>query len=126
LLLEQLIEDGAVLDHGGAEFFGGGFIAEVPDRDGVRQAVVFDDPRVGDGEIVGALLETGAGIAARFKERIDQVVGFRNGSLGMIDEAGLDDVPFGSEAIMFGEAKVADFEGNDAGFAISQLGFGFV
>jgi len=65
--LEQLIEDGAVLDHSGAELFGAGFDLAGPDGDAVREAVVFHYAGVCDRDIVGALLETGSGIAARLK-----------------------------------------------------------
>jgi hypothetical protein len=124
LVLEQFIEDGAVLDHGDAELFGGGFKLAWPKGNAVGDAVVFHDAGVGDREIVGALLEADQGIAARLKKRVDQVVGFRDGGPGMVDEAGLDGVPFGSKTIPLGDAEIADIQGLHARFAVSQLGFG--
>ena len=109
-VMKQLIEDGAVLDHGDAELFGGGFKLAWPKGNTVRDAVVFHDAGVGDGEIGGTLLEAGQGVAARLKKRVDQVVGFRNGGPGMVDEAGLDGVPFGDKAIPLGGAKIANLQ----------------
>ena len=89
----------------------------------MREAVVFHDAGVGDGEIVGTLLEVGQGIAARHKKRADLVVGFRDGGPGLIDEAGLDVVPFDDKAIPLSGAEIAYLHGFNAGFAVSQLGF---
>jgi len=80
--LGELIEDGAVLEHGGAEILCAGFKLTGPDGDGVRLAIVFHEEGVGDGEVVGALLEAGLGIATRFKDCGDQVVGLGDGGLG--------------------------------------------
>jgi hypothetical protein len=74
----------------------------------VRVAVLLHHARVVDGDIVSTLLKAGLGIATRFKERIDQVVCFSDGQPGMIEEAGLDGLPFGSKALPLGNAEFPD------------------
>ena len=81
----------------------------------MRKAVVFHDAWIGDGDIGGTLLKAGRRIAAGFKERVDQIVSFSDGGFGMIDEAGLDGLPFGNEALPLGGAEIANLEGFNAG-----------
>jgi len=76
----------------------------------VRAAVVFHHAGVGDGDIVGALLEAGSGIAARLKKRVDQIVGLRDGGLGVVDEAGLDGVPLGYKTIPLSGFEIVDLQ----------------
>jgi hypothetical protein len=45
--LEKFIEDGAILDHRSAEFFGGGFDAAWANGNGVGETIVFHYVRVG-------------------------------------------------------------------------------
>ena len=122
--LQKLVEEGAVLEHGGAEIFGGGFVACEALSDGVGGAVVFDDARVVDGNVGGALLKVGDWIAACVHERGDEFVGFDDGTAGVVDEAGLDDLPIGEEAFALGGCEVADVEGVDALFACGEGGLG--
>ena len=102
--LEKVVEDGAILDHCGAQLFGGGFHLADADGDRVREAVVLHDARVADGHIGCALLKAGPGIAAGLKKRIDQVIGFGDRGFGMVDEAGLDRMPLCDKAIALGDA----------------------
>ena len=122
--LGQLIEDGAVLDHGCAKLLGSGFNLAERDGDGVGGTVVFHDAGIGDGEVGGSLLEADLGVAAGFKEGVDEVVGLSDRGAGVIDEAGLDGVPLGDETLALGDAEVADIKGFDAGFAVVEFGFG--
>ena len=110
-VLDQLVEDGAVLDHRGAEFFGGCVNAVGANGDAMGEAIVFHDARVVNGNIVSALVEARTWISASLKERIDKVVGIGDGGLGMIDEAGLDGVPLGDKALTLGDAEIADYQG---------------
>jgi hypothetical protein len=80
-----------------------------PHRDGVRRAVVFHHAGVSDGDIRGALFKAVLGIAAGLEERSDQVVGFSDRGLGVIDEAGLHGLPLGDESLPLGGAEFADF-----------------
>ena len=74
--LDQLVEDGTVLDHCAAELFGCSGATTGSCSDSVRQAVVIHDPWIIDGDVGGALLEAGTRIAASFEKGIDQIVGF--------------------------------------------------
>jgi hypothetical protein len=66
--LQELVEEGAVLEHGGAHVFGGDLGAGGALGDGVGRAVVFDDAGMVDGDVGGTLLEVGDGIAASVHE----------------------------------------------------------
>jgi len=45
--------------------------------------------RMVDGNVVGALIEFGDGIAARLQQRRDQLIGFRDGALWVIDKSAI-------------------------------------
>jgi hypothetical protein len=93
--LKELIEEGAVLNHGAAEVFGGGIVGIEADGDGVGGAVGVDDAGMVDGDVGGTLIEVGDGVAASIHERGDELIGLEDGSLGMVDEAGLNGLPVG-------------------------------
>jgi len=84
----------------------------------VGQAIVLHYARIGDGDVGGALLKTGVGIAARFKKCVDQVVGFGDGGAGMVDKARLDGLPLGYKTIPLGWAELSNLQGLDAGFTV--------
>jgi len=65
---------------------------------------------VKDGDIRGALIKALLGIAAGLEERSDQVVGFRDRGLGVIEEAGLHRLPLGVESLALGDAEVANLQ----------------
>jgi hypothetical protein len=66
------------------------------------------------------------GIAAGLEERSDQVVGFSDRGLRVINEAGLHGLPLGDESLPLGGAEFADFERVHAGFAIGQFCLGLL
>jgi hypothetical protein len=124
--LEELIEDGAILDHRGAKFFGGGVEAAVAGGDIIGEPVIFHDTGVGNGYIGGALLEGGLRITAGKQESVDKIVGFSDCGLGVIDEASLNAFPLDDEALALGGSEVADLEGFHAGFAVGKFCFGLL
>jgi hypothetical protein len=105
--LDELIESGTVLDHCGAKLFSDLFGSVGQHRDGVRRAVVLHHARVRDRDIRGALFEVAFGIAAGLEERSDQVVGFSDRGLGVIEEAGLHGLPLCDESRQLAGAKFA-------------------
>ena len=118
---DELVEYGAVLDHCGAEYFSGGLHEAWTDGDAVGEAIVLHHVWVSNGDVGGALIKAVLGIAAGEQEGVDEVVGFSDGCLGVVDEAGLKAVPLDDEAFALSGAKVADFQGLDAGFAVSEF-----
>lgn len=124
--LQEFVEERAVLNHCGAQVFGGGLVGGEAGGYGVGGAVVLDDAGVADGDVGGALLEVGDGIAAGLHERGDELIGLGDRALGVIDEAGLDGLPVGDEALALGGGEVADFEVFDARFAGFESGFGLL
>ncbi len=122
--LQELVEEGAVVEHGGAHVFGGDLGAGGALRDGVGGAVVFDDAGMVDRDVGGALLEVDDGIAAGVHEGGDELVGLDDGAAGVVDEAGLDELPLVEEALAFGGGEVVDVEAVDALFAGCEGGLG--
>ncbi len=123
LVLDKFIEDGTVVDHCGAEFFSACVGPPGPHRDGVRQTVVFHHTWVSYGDVSGTLLKAGTRIAAGFKDRINKVFGFCDRGLGMIDEAGLNQVPLRDKAVPLRCPEISDFQGFHSGFPVSQFRF---
>jgi len=112
------------VDHGVAHVFGGGFVAAEAKGYVVGGAVVFDDAGMFDGDVGGALVEVGDGIAAGVHERGDQFIGFDDGAFGVVDETRLDGLPVGEIALAFGGGEVADVKFVYALFAGGEAGFG--
>ena len=123
--LQELIEEAAVVEHGGAQVFGGVLVAAGAEGYVVGRAVVFDDAGMIDGDVSGTLLEVGDGVAAGVHERCDELVGFDDGAFRVVDEAGLDGLPVGEVTVAFGGCEVANVELFYALFAGSEAGFGF-
>ena len=122
--LKELVEEGAVLNHGGAEVFGGGLVAVEADGDGVGGAVGVDDAGMVDGDVGGPLIEVGYGIAASVHEGGDELIGFEDGSLRVVDETGLNGLPIGFGAFAFGGGEVAKVEVFDTRLAGLEMGLG--
>jgi hypothetical protein len=122
--LQEFVEEGAVLEHGGAHVFGGDLGGGGALGDGVGGAVVIDDAGMVDRDVGGALFEVGDGVAAGLHEGGDEIVGLNDRAAGMVDEAGLDDLPVGEEALAFGGGKVTDVEVVDALFTRGEGGLG--
>jgi hypothetical protein len=109
------------LDHCGTKLFSACLSPAGTHRDGVRHAVVFHDARISDGDIRSALFKGVLGIAAGLEERSDQVVGFSDRGLGVIDEAGLHGLPLGDESFPLDGAEFADLQCVYAGFTVGQF-----
>src|SRR6266508_2297259 len=91
--LEQVLEQGAVVDEGLAKVLGGRLRALVGLGDGVRRAVVVDHLRMVHRDVGRALLEILDRVAALAHDLVDQPVGAA-GRLGRrVDEARLDHAP---------------------------------
>jgi len=89
------------------------------ESDGVSGPIIFDHARVIYGNVGGALLEVGHGIAARGHQFIDESVGLRNGACRLVDELRLHGSP------AFGEIKTAFLrEGTESEF-LAALGAHF-
>ena len=77
------------MDHRGSQVFSACFLCTRPRRNGVSEAILFHEARVSDGHIRGALIKIGFRIATSLHERRDQLIGFCDRTLWMIDEMGL-------------------------------------
>ena len=66
-----------------------------------------------DGNVGGALIEFGDRIAARLQERRDELIGFRDRALRVIDKARLHHAPVRCEAFAFRSAQLTDIQALD-------------
>ena len=81
------------MDHGLAQVFGSGMTLLGVTGHGVRCAIVLHHLWVVYRDIRGTLLEIGHGISASLHQLVDQLVGFGNGALRVVDKVGLHNPP---------------------------------
>jgi len=115
--LNEFVEESAVIDHGRAQFFRRGLGLAGAHGDGVGGAVILDDAGVVDGDIFSDLRKAGDGIAACLQKGGDELIGFCNRALGMIDKAGFHGAPVGHEAVSLRSAELPEGEFFDARLA---------
>jgi len=113
------------MHHGLAQVFGSGLALAMTLNDGAGGAVILQDCWISDGDISGALLEVGHGIAACSHDAVYERVGFADGDSGVVDETVLNLNPVLPELIAHGWAEFFDGEALNALLAIDELDFGF-
>src|SRR5688572_5862806 len=95
--LEEVLEQGAIVDHCHPQVFGRGLTALLADGDVVRDTVVLHDVRMVYRDVRGALLEVAHGVTSELHEVGDEAVGFDHGALRVVDESSLVGSPRFSE-----------------------------
>jgi hypothetical protein len=121
---DKLIKKRPVMNHGLAQFFGAGFAADLTVGDSVGQAVVFEDERVADGNIRGALLKVTDRIAARGHHVTQKPVGFRYRSSGAVHKSRLHVAPVFHEASTIARAERLNIQALDAIGTLIEARFG--
>jgi hypothetical protein len=96
------------MHHGLAQVFGSGLAARVTLNDCAGGAVILHDGWISDGNVSGALLEVGHGIATRGHDAIYERIGFTNGNGGIVDEMVLNLNPVLSKLITHGWVEFFD------------------
>src|SRR5579872_6935895 len=97
-LADEVVDQGAVVDHRLAQVLGAGLAAAVAQHHLVRRAVILDGLGVIDREVLEALVEVAIRIAARRHDLAKQVVGAGGRVARVIDETALNVSPRCPEA----------------------------
>jgi hypothetical protein len=105
-ILEQVLEQLAIVDDRGAKVLCARCVSFVTFGDRARSAIVTDEPRMMNGEIGGALLEVRDGISAGLHYFLDERVGAGDGARRVVDEHFLDAPPLlGEQVSLIGEQR---------------------
>ncbi len=121
--LQKIVNDRAVMNHGRAQLLGGRVVSCGARNGGACRAIGSDQLRMVDGKVGGALFKAFFRKSARLQKRRDQFVGFNNGTPGMVDEAGLHQLPCGYIVGSLGLREVVNLEELHAFLSIQEPGF---
>src|SRR6185369_2197190 len=122
-LVDQIIEQRAIMNHRLAKILGAGFAARMTQGDLMGGAIILHDLRVIDRKIGRALLEIHDRIAAALHHAAEQIVGMGDGRLGIVDELGLHLPPLIDIARALFRRQRPDREFGDALLALMQQRF---
>ena len=98
------------MDHRLAKVLGARLATLMPKRDVVGLVIMFDDDRMIDGDVAGALVEIADRIASRLHHVAEQRVSERNCARRIVDEARLNVVPALRELAALGRLERPDVE----------------
>ena len=121
---QQFVKERPVVDYCLTHFFRVCFTLLTSQRQRARCAVVLDDHRMIDGEVISPPIEVGERVAARRHHLRHELIGFTHGTAGVIDEARLNAAPFACECLGLIGAELAQVEAADAVGPLPQNGFG--
>jgi hypothetical protein len=122
--LEEILEQGAIVNHRHPQVFGRRIATLLPDGDIVGNAVVLDDVWMIDGDVRGSLLEVSNWVAAELHQVGDETVGFDDRGLRVIDEASLVGAPRVGELMPMRLVERFDVEVLHAVEALTELALG--
>src|SRR6266702_2866641 len=77
------------------------------------------------GDIGSTLLKGSSRVTASAQQRVDNLIGLRDGTSRMIDKTSLQSIPFGEVTVAFFDGERAHIHALDAVNAFQKLGFGF-
>src|SRR4051794_25964829 len=109
-LAEQLVEEGAIVLHRAPQLFGRAVAELGGPCEAVSVAVVLDHLRMVDREVRGALVEVLDGVAPVRHDGLDPPVGLVPRPVRVVDEAGLNALPFGRVALTRSGCERPDVE----------------
>ena len=122
--LQEVVEEGAIVDDGLTHLLGAGLSPLPPQRQRASSAVVLDDHRMVDRQVVRAPLEIFEGVATRGHHLGDELIGFVHGTARVVDETPLHATPFADERIGLISSELAQVETADTFGALPQHGIG--
>src|SRR3954464_10157747 len=109
-LAEKLVEEGAIVLHRAPQVFGRAVSELGGPCEAVAVAIVLDHLRMIDREVRGALVEVLDRIPAVRHDGLDQAVGLVHRAARVVDEAGLNALPFGHVALTRSRGERPDVE----------------
>jgi hypothetical protein len=120
---QKFVKERPVVDDCLTHFFRAGFAALSSQRECPRDAVILNDHRMINRQVVGTLFEIFEGIATRDHHLRDEMISFAHGSGGVVDKARLDTTPFAGEGICLISSELVQVEAADTLRALPEHGF---
>ena len=117
---QQFIEQLTIIDHCLTHFFGAGLPPLPPQRERARCAVILNDHWMVDRQVVRTSIEVFQRVATRSHYLGDELIGFADGTLGVVHEARLNATPLSCERVDLLLTELAQVETADALGALSQ------
>jgi hypothetical protein len=120
--VQEFVEQRAVVNHCLAHFFRFGFTALPPQRQRAGRAVILNDHRVINGQVVRPSIEVFEGVATRRHHLGDELIGFCHGTDRVIDKARLNATPLAGKRIGLILSELPQVEATDAVGAVPKDG----
>ena len=121
---QKLVKQCPVIDHCLTHFFSAGFPPLPSQRERASGAVILNDHRMVNRQVVRTPIEILEGVATRGHHVRDQLIGFAHGAFRVVDKACLNATPFAGERIGLISSELAQIETTDAIGAFPKNGFG--
>ena len=119
---DQIVEQGAKVDHPLPKVLGARLTTPIPNGDVMGLVIMFDDDRVIDGNVPDPLVEVADRITSRLHHIPDQRVSECNRSRRIVDEPRLNVVPATSELAALRRAQRPDIEFLHPALALGKIG----
>jgi hypothetical protein len=123
LNFQEFVKERPVVDHRLTHFFRAGFAPLPSQRECPRDAVILNDYRMINRQVVRTLIEIFEGIATRDHHLRDEVISFAHGSGWVVDKARLNTTPFAGERIGLISSELAQVEAADTLSTLPERGF---
>ena len=119
---QKFVKERPVVDHCLTHFFRAGFTSLPSQCECPRDAVVLNDHRMINRQVVRSPVEIFEGVATRDHHLRDEVISFAHGRGRVVDKARLHTTPFASEGIGLILIELAQIEAADALSALPEDG----
>jgi hypothetical protein len=119
---QEFVKKRAIVDHCLTHFFSAGFTALPSERECASGAVILNDYRMVNGQVVRTPIEVFKGVATRNHHLGDELIGFAHGALRVVHKAGLNATPFAGKRLGLIGSELAQVETADALGALPQNG----
>ena len=96
---QQFVKERPVVDHCLTHFFRARFTSLPSQRECASRAVILNDHRMIDRQVVRTPIEIFEGVATRSHDLRDELIGFGHGAGRVIDKARLNATPFAGKRI---------------------------
>jgi hypothetical protein len=120
---QEFVNERPVVDHCLTHFFRAGFAPLPSQCECPRDAVIFNDDRMINRQVVRTPIEIFEGIATRDHHLRDEVISFAHGSGRVVDKARLNTTPFAGERIGLILSELAQVEAADTLSALPEHRF---
>jgi hypothetical protein len=121
---QEFVKKRAIVDQCLTHFFRAGFSPLPSQRECASGAVILNDYRMVNGQVVRTPIEVFKGVATSSHHLSDQLIGFAHGTVGVVHKARLDATPFAGKRIGLILGELAHVETADALGAVPQNRFG--